>query len=450
MVIKIKDVFKTIGTPRVTYVSRNDGEYERLLTEYLDVAGKLCLITGPSKTGKSTLYQKVLADIDKLPLIVRCDDQMTTEDVWRKGLEDVNFDRITSKTAAEDTQVTGSAKAGGKIGWGWLANLIGEVSLGISERVSESIAREKIISKPSPKHLIPVLKYLPYVLVIEDFHYLKDEVKKSLFQQWKTFVDEEVSVIVLGTTHHAVDLAYSNKDLVGRIAHIEVGTWLTSDIEKIITSGFSYLNVPIKKSLVRFIATECVGLPIITQSCCLRMFFDKKIPEIDIEKGGAKPAFTKEDISKALYNVAHTDYSVFKDIYDVIIRGFRKGGQKYNSYELLLLAFTLDPITFKLQRHEIDERLAQLSIKFRTPPPTSINSTLGVLSKLQHKFDFELLEWSQKLKTLYILEPSFLFYLRWKEERKETDAPATDRIERIYEIIFNDIKTKFPTIRIRS
>ncbi|GAA4427164.1 hypothetical protein GCM10023188_09940 [Pontibacter saemangeumensis] len=450
MIVKIKDVFKTIGTPSVTYVSRNDGEYERLLTEYLDVEGKPCLITGPSKTGKSTLYQKVLAEINKLPLIVRCDDQLTTEDVWRKALEDVNFDRITANTAAEDTQVTGSAKAGGKIGWSWLANLIGEVSLGLSDRVSESTAREKIISKPSPKHLIPVLKNLPYVLVIEDFHYLKDEVKKSLFQQWKAFVDEEVSVIVLGTTHHAVDLAYSNRDLVGRIAHIEVGTWHTTDLEKIITSGFNYLNVPLKKSLVKFIATECVGLPIITQSCCLRLFFDSQILEIDPKKAISKSVFTKEAVSKALYNVAQTDYSVFRDIYEVIIRGFRRGGQKYNSYELLLLAFTLDPITFKLQRHEIDERLAQLSIKFTTPPPTSINSTLGVMSKLQQKFDFELLEWRQKLKTLYILEPSFLFYLRWKEERKETDTPATDRIERIYEIIFNDIQTKFPTIRVRT
>jgi hypothetical protein len=450
MIVKIKDVFKTIGTPSITYVSRNDGEYERLLSEYLDVAGKLCLITGPSKTGKSTLYQKVLADIDKLPLIVRCDDQMTTDDIWRKALEDVNFDRITSKTAAEDTQVTGSAKVGGNMGWSWLANLIGEVSLGISEKVSESTAREKIISKPSAKHLIPVLKNLPYVLVIEDFHYLKEEVKKSLFQQWKTFVDEEVSVIVLGTTHHAVDLAYSNKDLVGRIAHIEVGTWLTKDIELIVTSGFEYLNVPIKKSLVRFIATECVGLPIITQSCCMRLFYDQKFSEIDTKKGSAKPAFTQDNVSKALYNVAHTDYSVFRDIYDVIIRGFRKGGQKYNSYELLLLTFTLDPITFKLQRHEIDERLAQLSIKFKAPPATSINSTLGVLSKLQKKYAFELLEWNQKLKTLYILEPSFLFYLRWKEERKVTDTLPTDRIERIYEIIFNDIQTKFPTIRVRT
>ncbi|WP_162053904.1 hypothetical protein [Pontibacter pamirensis] len=450
MIVKIKDVFKTIGTPSITYVSRNDGEYERLLAENLDVSGKLCLITGPSKTGKSTLYQKVLADINRLPLIMRCDGQMTIDDVWRKALEDVNFDRITASTALEDLQVTGSAKVGGNVGWAWLAKLIGEVSLGISDKVSESIAREKIISKPSPKHLIPILKNLPYVLVIEDFHYLDDEVKKSLFQQWKAFVDEEVSVIVLGTTHHAVDLAYSNRDLVGRIAHIEIGTWLTSDIEKIITSGFSYLNVPIKKSLVKFMATECVGLPIITQSCCLRMFFDKRISEIDTKKGSPKPAFDIDDLSKSLYNVAHTDFSVFKDIYDVIIRGFRKGGQKYNSYELLLLIFTLDPITFKLQRHEIDERLAQLSLKFITPPATSINSTLGVLSKLQNKYAFELLEWSQKLKTLYILEPSFLFYLRWKEDRKVTDAFDTDRIERIYQIIFNDMPTKFPTIRIKS
>jgi hypothetical protein len=34
----------------------------------------------------------------------------------------------------------------------------------------------------------------------------KEYLRRKVFQQWKVFVDSEASVIVVGTTHHAVDL----------------------------------------------------------------------------------------------------------------------------------------------------------------------------------------------------------------------------------------------------
>lgn len=67
--------------------------------------------------------------------------------------------------------------------------------------------------KSAPDHLIPILKTLPTALVVEDFHYLETRVQRNVFQQWKVFCDSQVSVIVVGTTHRAVDLAHANKDL---------------------------------------------------------------------------------------------------------------------------------------------------------------------------------------------------------------------------------------------
>ncbi len=60
--INVRDIFKSLGVPTATYVRREDGKYERELANALDAKGKLCLLTGPSKTGKTTLYTRVLAD----------------------------------------------------------------------------------------------------------------------------------------------------------------------------------------------------------------------------------------------------------------------------------------------------------------------------------------------------------------------------------------------------
>ncbi|SEJ25108.1 AAA ATPase domain-containing protein [Azotobacter beijerinckii] len=220
--LRVREVFKSLGLPTSTYVRRDKGKFERELSDALNTKGKIALLTGPSKTGKSSLYLHVLSDRQQAPLTVRCDQELTTQEFWRRALEQVNFERIASETDTTQSKVGGGAKLGGKFGWAWLASLTGEVNVSTESQSAEGKFREKILAQPSPTHLVPILKNLPLVLVVEDFHYLTEQVKKSVFQQWKTFSDNEVSVIVVGTTHHAADLAHANSDLVGRIAQIDL------------------------------------------------------------------------------------------------------------------------------------------------------------------------------------------------------------------------------------
>ena len=92
---------------------------------------------------------------------------------------------------------------------------------------------------------------------------------------------------------------------------------------------------------------------------------DKKITTYNTQQ---KLKFVKSDVETAMTNVANQNFNVFKDIYQILITGFRKGARTYNTYELLLLIFTLDSIAFKLVRSEIDSRLDKLNSKFEKPP----------------------------------------------------------------------------------
>jgi len=229
----IFDVFKTQGRPTITYVARDEGVYERRIEQAVRNAGTVCLLTGPSKTGKTTLYSKVAESLGLDLIRARCDKELSAKGVWEKALEDVDFDRPSTRQRNRATSTEASAELEGTIGWKWLAGLMGKAGVKINGQHGESAVRERILADASPSHLVCILKRLPTLFVLEDFHYLPPDVQRTLFQQCKVFVDNEVSIVIVGTTHHAVDLAYANRDLLGRLTHIDVPTWKQPDLVRI-------------------------------------------------------------------------------------------------------------------------------------------------------------------------------------------------------------------------
>jgi len=428
---KIADVFKAIGQPSITYVKRDSGKLEVDLSNGLDERGQLCLITGPSKTGKTTLYTEVLHRRNEIPLIVRCDRTTKINQIWRMALETVDFSRTISRVSEKLNSLEGEAEAEATLGWSWLAGITTKVRGKSSRQNTEAEVRENIIAESSPDHLIPILKNTNYVLVIEDFHYLGDDVKITLFQQWKRFTDNEISVIVLGTTHRAVDIATSNKDLLGRISQIDVGHWSVNDLSLIVSQGISYLKCTISSDLIRLIASEAVGLPIVVQQACLTLFQNEKINFVDIARS-KKLSFRIGHVEQSLHVVSQTKYTQFETHYTTLIRGPREKARKFRTYELVLACFTLNPIQFFLSRKEIDERMSRLQLESNEiPPPASLNSTFGALRKFQEKRNFQLLEWRPIEEILYIIEPSFLFYVRWRAKNTEQSPKQLDLFEKL-------------------
>ena len=282
------EVFKTQGQPTITYVKRENGRYEKQLGDSIDSKGIICVLTGPSKTGKTTLYTQVVRSKELEPLVIRCHDKLSANDVWKIALEKVNFERIRESSVTKEKVHRLDGKIGSKIGWSWLAGLVGEVSVGTSTKNGEAQIRQKILANPQPSHLIPILKNIPYILVVEDFHYLTVAVQKTVFQQWKSFIDNEISVVVVGTTHHASDLAYANKDLIGRYTQIDLSNWKKDDLKKIPIKGFAYLEQEIAISICNLIAKESAGLPIITQNVSLQLLLNvkgKKSSTLSNQKG---------------------------------------------------------------------------------------------------------------------------------------------------------------------
>jgi hypothetical protein len=412
----VNEVFRTQGQPTFTYVYREEGFYERKLQQSIENRGTICLITGPSKTGKTSLYTRTASALGLHLVTARCDNDLTAKDVWKKALEDVDFDRLTSRKSEKKTSSEVSGEVSGSFGWHWLAGLAGKMGTKLSKERGEEETRERILADANPSHLVHVLKNLPALFVLEDFHYLAPSVQKTVFQQWKVFVDAEVSIVIVGTTHHAVDLAYANKELIGRLSHIDVPTWRSGDLRSIAEQGFGVMNVSASSDTLSTIARESVGLPIVTQAVCLEMLLRRDITQP--QNSSSTTSVTTAEAFEALHAVAIEKFGVFSAIYDRLSLGLKKR-RKYRTYELILLSFTYGELTFSSTRWQIAERMSKLEIpKEEIPPPALLARTLQSLGALQEKMDVQLLEWRKQDEKLYIIEPTFLFYLRWRTPKK--------------------------------
>lgn len=96
----VAEIFKTIGQPTITYVQRDNGRLEKQLRDALNERGQLCLVTGPSKTGKTTLYKEILKERGEIPLIIQCDKSQTVSNIWKRALEFVDFERVQNRSTS--------------------------------------------------------------------------------------------------------------------------------------------------------------------------------------------------------------------------------------------------------------------------------------------------------------------------------------------------------------
>lgn len=342
---------------------------------------------------------------------MRCSGELSADQFWTSALESLNFSRIAEVSNAYGLGVEAKIGVQGEAGWSWLAKAMASFGFSISGTSEYSIQRQFAHSNLSARHLIPLLKGLPVQLVVEDFHYLTGDTKVEVFQQWKSFTDEGVSVVVVSTSHHTVDIARSNPDLTGRMRLIDVGKWSEEDLAKIPTEGFPLLEYSIVEGFAQRIARESVGLPIIAQQLCQSISHEI---EVEMAEDDIVPV-EERHIEKAQHYVAQNLYSSHENDYQQLANGPRRRARKHATYEKILSSFALEPIVFSLEYSELIERVGRLKTDSEDPiPPASINAALKAMAGFQKRSKMNLLEWQESEKRLYILEPSFLFYLRQK------------------------------------
>lgn len=386
-----EQIFKPGSFPEYTYVSRESLDigvnYEVRLKQALKISGCLTSIIGPSKMGKTVLCEKVI-DLENLVEVSGVDFKLNN-DFWtvigtKAGLP-MSGEFIEGKT--------------------------------VKDNATDDLYYKKDKFVLTKDRVIDYFKENGKVLVLDDFHYAPEDIQLHIAQQLKDAIRKEFKAIVVSLPHRADDAIRKNADLTGRLSLINIDPWKKEELEEIAKKGFEKLDIKIEDKVVKNIATESLTSPQLMQYICLSIctLLDTdssqivQVPENVLEKAYrfTTANFEYSDVVKTLMSGPNTRGNKRK-IYKT------ESGKELDIYGLIVEAVSIDPPLMGLDIEEMKYRIDKLIInEDKKPDKQQIRDSLNKLQSIIDEKEniYKVFEWKDGM--LYILDPLFLFYLRW-------------------------------------
>lgn len=386
-----EQIFKPGSFPEYTYVSRESLDiginYEVRLKQALKISGCLTSIIGPSKMGKTVLCEKVI-DLENLVEVSGVDFKLNN-DFWtvigtKAGLP-MSGEFIEGKT--------------------------------VKDNITDDLYYKKDKFVLTKDRVIDYFKENGKVLVLDDFHYAPEDIQLHIAQQLKDAIRKEFKAIVISLPHRADDAIRKNADLTGRLSLINIEPWKKEELEEIAKKGFEKLDIKIEDKIVKNIATESLTSPQLMQYICLSIctLLDTdnskitQVPENILEKAYrfTTANFEYSDVVKTLMSGPNTRGNKRK-IYKT------ESGKELDIYGLIVEAVSIDPPSMGLDIDEMKYRIDKLIINDgKKPDKQQIRDSLNKLQPIIDEKEniYKVFEWKDGM--LYILDPLFLFYLRW-------------------------------------
>lgn len=415
MCYKVEDVFSPRSFPENTYIHRiSEGNktIDQKLEKALMMKGNLIFVSGASQSGKKVLCHNVIADEKFIDL---SGNQIgSKEDFWSHIAEQIPMsDNVTTTTGMQSSQakiIKGSAKFNAVI-----------LGAGIGADTSENAVSTNQVTASRARTENQIIRYLienDKVLVIDDFHYIPKELQLYIARTLKTELFHGLKAVILSLPQRSDEAIILNPDLIGRTTSIEIPLWTIAELKEIAVKGFSLLNLEVSDECINLLAQESISSPQLMQDNC----FNLSYTHINYENVNSTVSYN--DV-KAAFTETASNYTHYDKLVKTILHGpsqgqgrrklYRTFDKDVDIYELMLLALKADPPVSELSLEEIKDRIADLLITHERIASAVISSTINKLVNLIKKDmpDLDALEYRNK--TLYILDPFLLFYLRWKK-----------------------------------
>jgi len=259
-IFNTSEVFVAGKQPTITYNPRDNRHLEREVRTYVDQPGKALSVSGPTKSGKTVLIDRLLPPDRAVWL--QGSDLDTITAFWRGIVDSLNaFDQVA------ETLDEGSSRGndmGAQVGLPHAINFTWSRSRGTSLSTSRSGSR----SRPLPDVAREALRETPYPVVVDDFHYVEADVKRALARAVKTLIGT-THVILIAVPHEAFEAVRAEPDMDARIWQLRISHWSIAELEYIAREGFRALNILDPRETVgRELARASYGAPFLMQQLC--------------------------------------------------------------------------------------------------------------------------------------------------------------------------------------
>ncbi|HWB24821.1 MAG TPA: hypothetical protein VG738_05045 [Chitinophagaceae bacterium] len=195
---------------------------------------KHIIVYGASKQGKTSLTNKHLSDKDYVK--VNCSPTATTLDIYNSIVRQLDIEILESTEIK--TSIGGESKIGlrAKIRIPFLGggDAEGEAKLK-SENENGKSYRVIDFNLALAQDLSELLRNVNFSkrIILENFHYLNENVQKQLAIDLRIFEDYNILFIILGIWREKNRLSQFNGDLVDRVIEVPVEPWEKTDLKKL-------------------------------------------------------------------------------------------------------------------------------------------------------------------------------------------------------------------------
>ena len=266
-------VFVAGGLPTVTYNPRAHLLLEDRLRDYLSERHKIISVSGPTKSGKTVLLRSVIKD----GVWIAGGEIDTVGDFWANVGDKLEV-LLSEQIERRDDETTSTATSGGgqfkPLGIGGAF----EHERGRSNTTGQTKTQGR--TRPLQPAVKDALAKLLPVVVIDDFHYVPQDVQLGIVRGLKDLVFGGLGVVLAAVPHRAYDAVRVEKEMTGRVVQLPIEFWSEEELMGISREGFAALNVNDPGEVLgRRLADESFGSPFLMQDFCLQLVKDNDVRE---------------------------------------------------------------------------------------------------------------------------------------------------------------------------
>ncbi|MBS7791354.1 hypothetical protein KTR66_15235 [Roseococcus sp. SDR] len=409
------NVFTPNDYPRLTYVKRAVAPaLEDRLQQALLTPKEVISISGPSKSGKSVLIERIVG-VDNL-ITVSGSEISSTASLWDRVLDWMGAPSSRSNSTEVSSMSGKSSILTGTAG----VPLVAGGSLAAGTQNSET-DKSSTSSTHSRGGLLQVQKEIAnssFCVLIDDFHYIPKELQVEIGRQIKTAAERGIRMIAASVPHRSDDVVRSNSELRGRTQNIDTEFWSEGELLQIAQAGFLALNIEIDDLILRDLARNACGSPQLMQRICLNLCVQLQVKNGYI----VKRYVSKHEINlKEVLAVTATSAD-YKTLVTTMHQGPKTRGverNKYNFvdgsrgdvYRCILLAIQQDPPVMAFRYDILMERVKAVCIG-DSPVGRGVTEACSQLSNFASADRTVEFDTDADVETFYISDPYWLFYLR--------------------------------------
>lgn len=415
--LRSTEVFTPGAFPLHTYVERSDRKYEERLRDALEIPGQVVSISGPSKSGKTVLVERVVSK-DNLITITGAGITQPS-DLWNRILDWMDVPIETSKSRTKEGNVSASGGVKGGAGIPFLAK--GEASAGIDVGIGTSSGSSRVYHRGGMEQVVSEIANSDFVLLIDDFHYMPRPAQEEIAKQIKEAVRRGVKIVTASVPHRSDDVVRANPELRGRVMAIDLEYWDENNLMAIANRGFELLGASLNPTSISDFVREAAGIPQLMQAICLNACFELGIRESSRAVVEYMPSQEqRQNIFER--TAATTDFRSLVDVLDSgpMTRGTERKEYSFSDntkgdvYRCILKAVSSDPPKLSFPYDEIQSRIRMICMSDEPVGSSVIGSCLHMSKLAAERFPRErVVDWDEQKLVLDITDPYLLFYLRW-------------------------------------